>query len=260
MLVALRTGSGEAVQSIFPLVFVFLFLSCSSLPRDLIQVDWFRTIATYNPVSYIVEAMRAPLIYGWDWEALALGLRHRGRGLRRLPDRRDHGPAHQVDAHVSTWTGRAPPVRHARSRRAPSAWRYLTNIRKNPAFLLPPLIFPIFFLIAFAGGLSAVGDVPDFDYPDYTAFQFAFVLLQSSAFAGVFAGFTIAADFEFGFARRLLLGRAAARRGSSRATRSSRSAAASSPAVLIGGLAMAGGMEVNGSPSTSPPCCCSRCW
>ena len=71
--VGLRTGSGEAVQSIFPLVFVFLFLSSSSLPRDLIQVDWFRTIATYNPVSYIVEAMRAPLIYGWDWEALAIG-------------------------------------------------------------------------------------------------------------------------------------------------------------------------------------------
>jgi ABC-2 type transport system permease protein len=73
MLVALRTGSGEAVQSIFPLVFVFLFLSSSSLPRDLIQVDWFRTVATYNPVSYIVEGMRAPLIYGWDWGALALG-------------------------------------------------------------------------------------------------------------------------------------------------------------------------------------------
>ena len=36
-------------------------------------MDWFRTIATYNPVSYIVEAMRAPLIYGWDWEALAIG-------------------------------------------------------------------------------------------------------------------------------------------------------------------------------------------
>ena len=73
MLVALRTGSGEAVQSIFPLVFVFLFLSSSSLPRELIESDWFRTIATYNPVSYIVEGLRAPLIYGWDWEALALG-------------------------------------------------------------------------------------------------------------------------------------------------------------------------------------------
>ena len=53
------------------------------------------------------------------------------------------------------------------------------------------------------------------------------MLLQSSAFAGVFAGFTIAADFEFGFARRLLLA-APRRSGIVAATRSSRSAAASS--------------------------------
>jgi ABC-2 type transport system permease protein len=126
------------------------------------------------------------------------------------------------------------------------AWRYLTNIRKNPAFLLPPLIFPIFFLVAFAGGLSAVGDVPNFDYPDYTAFQFAFVLLQSSAFAGVFAGFTIAADFEFGFARRLLL--AAPRRSGIIAGYALVSLGRCVfTAVLIGGLALAGGMEVDGS-------------
>ena len=72
MLVALRTGSGEAVQSIFPLVFVFLFLSSSSLPRELIESDWFRTVATYNPVSYIIEGLRAPLITAgtgrrWRW-------------------------------------------------------------------------------------------------------------------------------------------------------------------------------------------------
>ena len=71
--IGLRSGSGEAVQGIFPLLFVFLFLSSVNLPRNLIEQDWFRTIATYNPVSYIVEAMRAPLIYGWDWAALALG-------------------------------------------------------------------------------------------------------------------------------------------------------------------------------------------
>ena len=35
-------GSGEAVQGVFPLFFVFLFLSSSSLPRDLIEHDWFR--------------------------------------------------------------------------------------------------------------------------------------------------------------------------------------------------------------------------
>jgi ABC-2 type transport system permease protein len=70
---ALRTGSGEAVQGLFPLMFVLLFLSSNALPRNLIETDWFRTIATYNPVSYLLEAIRSLLITGWDAEALALG-------------------------------------------------------------------------------------------------------------------------------------------------------------------------------------------
>ena len=70
---AIRTGSGEAVQGLFPLFFVLLFISSMALPRDLIQTDWFRTIATYNPVSYLLEAIRSLLITGWDGEALALG-------------------------------------------------------------------------------------------------------------------------------------------------------------------------------------------
>ncbi len=69
---ALRFGTAEAVQGAFPLFFVFLFLSSMSLPRDLIQTDWFRTVATYNPVSYLVEGIRSLLVTGWDGEALAL--------------------------------------------------------------------------------------------------------------------------------------------------------------------------------------------
>ncbi len=72
-LAALRTGSGEAVQGMFPLFFVLLFLSSNALPRNLIETDWFRTIATYNPVSYLIEAIRSLIITGWDGEALALG-------------------------------------------------------------------------------------------------------------------------------------------------------------------------------------------
>jgi ABC-2 type transport system permease protein len=71
--IGLRTGSGEAVQGVFPLFFVFLFLSSSSLPRDLIEHDWFRTIATYNPVSYLFEGLRSPILFGWQAQAFELG-------------------------------------------------------------------------------------------------------------------------------------------------------------------------------------------
>jgi ABC-2 type transport system permease protein len=86
------------------------------------------------------------------------------------------------------------------------AWRTLHRVFTNPSLLIPSLVFPLFFFVAFAGGLSRVDDVPGFDFPlGYTAFQFVFVLLQSAAFGGVFTGFGIARDFETGFARRLLL-------------------------------------------------------
>jgi ABC-2 type transport system permease protein len=86
------------------------------------------------------------------------------------------------------------------------AWRTLHNVFTNPSLLIPSLVFPLFFFTAFAGGLSRIDKAPGFDFPPgYTAFQFAFVMLQSAAFGGVFTGFGIARDFESGFARRLLL-------------------------------------------------------
>jgi ABC-2 type transport system permease protein len=69
---ALRTGSGEAVQGLFPLLFVGLFLSSMNLPRNLIEIDWFRIVATFNPISYLIEGLRSLIIAGWDWQALAL--------------------------------------------------------------------------------------------------------------------------------------------------------------------------------------------
>ena len=71
--IALRTGSGEAVQGFFPALFVFLFISSMNMPRDLIPIDWFRIAASANPVSYLIEGVRSLIITGWDEQALALG-------------------------------------------------------------------------------------------------------------------------------------------------------------------------------------------
>jgi ABC-2 type transport system permease protein len=95
-------------------------------------------------------------------------------------------------------------TRFARAARA-IAWRQLHVMASKPSLFLPSLIFPLFFFAAFAGGLSAVSEAPNFNYPSYTTFQYIFVLMQSAIFGGVFTGFAIAADFEFGFARRMLI-------------------------------------------------------
>ena len=70
---ALRTGSGEAVQGLFPVFFVFLFISAMSLPLELLQTQWFHDVAAANPVTYLLEAFRSLLFEGWDAGALALG-------------------------------------------------------------------------------------------------------------------------------------------------------------------------------------------
>jgi ABC-2 type transport system permease protein len=127
------------------------------------------------------------------------------------------------------------------------AYRGLKKIVTNPQLLLPSLIFPLFFFTAFAGGLSSVGDVPGFNFPSgYTAFQFVFVLLQASAFGGVFTGFGIAADFESGFAQRMLLA-APNRLGILAGYAAAAMVRAITVMVLLFVVAIATGMQVDGN-------------
>ena len=67
---AVLTGSPQAVQGIFPLLFVLLFLSTSNLPLDFITTDWFRVIAEWNPLSWLIDGMRGLVIGGWDMSTL----------------------------------------------------------------------------------------------------------------------------------------------------------------------------------------------
>jgi ABC-2 type transport system permease protein len=62
--IALRTGSASVVQGIFPLVFVILFLSDAFFPANL-MLDPAGWLAQYNPLSFIVNGIREPVIDGW---------------------------------------------------------------------------------------------------------------------------------------------------------------------------------------------------
>jgi len=59
--IALRTGRASVVQGLFPLVFVILFLSSAFFP-DKLMLEPAATIAQYNPLSFIVEGIRDPVI------------------------------------------------------------------------------------------------------------------------------------------------------------------------------------------------------
>lgn len=83
--------------------------------------------------------------------------------------------------------------------------RQLVRTLKSPALLLPPLLFPLLLFAAFAAGLSGLGNIPDFGYPDYTTFQFIWVLMVGVAISGMSAGLALAGDFDSKFDRRMLL-------------------------------------------------------
>ena len=107
-------------------------------------------------------------------------------------------------------------------------------------------MFPLVFLASFAGGLSALGSVPGFHFPaGYTAFQFVFVLCQSAMFAGLFTGFTVAFDFESGFARRLMLA-AEDRRGIALGYALVALCRAAITLAVVTAVALIGGMRITG--------------
>jgi ABC-2 type transport system permease protein len=127
------------------------------------------------------------------------------------------------------------------------AWRSLHNVFTTPARLLPPLIFPSSSSPPSPAGCRRSAATPGFDYPlGYTTFVFGFVLLQASALGGVFTGFSIAADFESGMGRRMLL---ATRRRSSILLAYALTAAVRVLVTwaIVTVVALLAGMEIGGS-------------
>ncbi|MHB8491582.1 MAG: ABC transporter permease [Solirubrobacteraceae bacterium] len=126
------------------------------------------------------------------------------------------------------------------------AWRSMHTYIRRVDLLVPSLVFPLVFLASFAGGLSALGGVPGFHFgAGYTAFQFVFVLCQSAMFAGLFTGFSLAFDFESGFARRLMLA-APDRRGIALGYALVGLTRAAITLVVVSAVALAAGMRITG--------------
>lgn len=71
--IALRTGNASVVQGLFPLVFVILFLSTAFFPEDLL-LEPAQTVAEYNPLSFIVNAVRDPIAFAFSGEDVLKGL------------------------------------------------------------------------------------------------------------------------------------------------------------------------------------------
>lgn len=72
---AINTGSQEAVGATFPLIFVMIFMSSAFFPTSLMS-GWFRLVAENNPITWIVDPLRDLVVTGWSWTdaAAALGI------------------------------------------------------------------------------------------------------------------------------------------------------------------------------------------
>jgi ABC-2 type transport system permease protein len=71
--IALRSGKASVVQGLFPIVFVILFLSTAFFP-DALLLEPARSVAVWNPLSFIVEGVRDPVISSITLEGLAEGI------------------------------------------------------------------------------------------------------------------------------------------------------------------------------------------
>jgi ABC-2 type transport system permease protein len=71
--IALKTGNPGAVNSSFILFFPFAFLTTAFLPQEALT-SWLETVATYNPVTYLLDALRSLITEGWELDILLKGM------------------------------------------------------------------------------------------------------------------------------------------------------------------------------------------
>ena len=74
-ILAIRSGSQEVVGATFPLIFVMIFMSSAFFPTELMS-GWFKQLAEFNPMTWIIDPLRRLMIVGWSWSdaTTALGI------------------------------------------------------------------------------------------------------------------------------------------------------------------------------------------
>ena len=73
IMIALKTKNAQATQTAGLLFFPFIFLTTAFMPEDQLT-GWFKVAVKLNPVTYVIEAMRAMVIGGWEWETILTGV------------------------------------------------------------------------------------------------------------------------------------------------------------------------------------------
>jgi ABC-2 type transport system permease protein len=66
---ALITKSEQATSTFSLLLFPVIFISTAFVPAEAMP-DWMRTVNEWNPISYLIEAIRAIMMTGFDWELI----------------------------------------------------------------------------------------------------------------------------------------------------------------------------------------------
>ena len=73
IMIALKTKNAQATQTAGLLFFPFIFLTTAFMPEDQLT-GWFKVAVKINPVTYVMEAMRAIVLEGWEWGTILTGV------------------------------------------------------------------------------------------------------------------------------------------------------------------------------------------
>ena len=205
--IALRTGSASVVQGLFPLVLVVLFLSSAFFPEEL-MIQPAKAIAEYNPLSFIVEGIRDPIISGIDASDTA----RRGAGDRRhrrarpRPQRpRAAPPAEGRLMEASAAAGAIPAWRANLATIAALMARAKNELLRVPGAAIPGVLAPTIFFLGLNGVFGALTQLNGFNTGSYESFIVPVSMLQGAGFTGAAAGVNLARDIEQGWLDRLLV-------------------------------------------------------